>query len=71
MLKKDEIEQEGIVIESLPNAMFRVESEGKKQYLCTLSGKMRLNRIRVLPGDQVKFVITPYDPSKGRIIYRM
>jgi len=69
-MKKDGIEREGTVIESLPNTMFRVESEDKKQYLCVLSGKMRLNRIRVLRGDRVTFVITPYDSSKGRITYR-
>ena len=71
MLKKDEIEVEGIVTENLPNAMFRVDGGDKKQYLCTLSGKMRMNRIRVLPGDRVRFVVTPYDQTKGRIVYRV
>lgn len=70
MLKKDEVELEGIVVESLPNTTFRVETADQKQYLCTLSGKMRMNRIRVLPGDKVKFVVTPYDPARGRIVYR-
>jgi len=70
MLKKDEKEVEGVVLENLPNATFRVETEDKKLYLCTLSGKMRMNRIRVLPGDVVRFVVTPYDLSKGRIVYR-
>ncbi len=70
MLKKDEIEIEGIVTENLPNTTFRVETADKKQYFCTLSGKMRMNRIRILPGDRVKMVITPYDPARGRIVYR-
>lgn len=71
MLKKDEIEVEGVVIENLPNTTFRVEAVDGKQYLCTLSGKMRMNRIRILPGDKVKFVVTPYDQTKGRIVYRL
>lgn len=70
MLKKDEIEVEGIVTENLPNTAFRVETADHKQYLCSLSGKMRMNRIRILPGDKVKFVITPYDQERGRIVYR-
>lgn len=70
MLKKDEIEIEGIVSENLPNTTFRVEGPDKKEYLCTLSGKMRMNRIRILPGDKVKFVVTPYDAERGRIVYR-
>jgi len=71
MLKKNEIELEGVVLENLPNTMFKVETPDKKIYLCSLSGKMRMNRIRILPGDRVKFVITPYDPAKGRIVYRI
>ncbi len=71
MLKKDEIEVEGIVLENLPNATFRVEREGGQRYFCILSGKMRINHIRILPGDRVRFVVTPYDETKGRIIYRM
>lgn len=71
MLKKDEIELEGVVLENLPNTTFRVEMEDKGQCLCTLSGKMRINRIRILPGDRVRFVITPYDKARGRIVYRM
>ena len=70
MLKKDEVELEGIVIENLPNTTFRVETPDKRQFLCTLSGRMRMNRIRILPGDWVKFVVTPYDPTRGRIVYR-
>lgn len=71
MLKKNEVEIEGVVLENLPNATFRVEHEGGKQCLCTLSGKMRMNHIRILPGDRVKFVVTPYDQMRGRIVYRM
>ncbi|PIV01545.1 translation initiation factor IF-1 [Candidatus Shapirobacteria bacterium CG03_land_8_20_14_0_80_39_12] len=70
MLKKDEIEIEGIVSEKLPNTTFKVEGLDKREYRCTLSGKMRMNRIRILPGDKVKFVVTPYDAEKGRIVYR-
>jgi translation initiation factor IF-1 len=71
MLKTDETELEGVVLENLPNTTFRVETADGKQYLCTLAGKMRMNRIRILPGDRVKFVVTPYDPVKGRIVYRL
>jgi len=71
MLKKGEIELEGVVLENLPNATFKVEGVDKKEYLCTLSGKMRINHIRILPGDRVKFILTPYDLSRGRINYRM
>ena len=71
MLKKDEIEIEGIVSENLPNTTFRVSGADNKEYLCTLSGKMRMNRIRILPGDKVKLVITPYDAERGRIVYRI
>jgi translation initiation factor IF-1 len=70
MLKKDEVELEGVVIENLPNTTFRVETSDKRLFLCTLSGRMRMNRIRILPGDWVKFVVTPYDPVRGRIVYR-
>ena len=69
---KDEI-IEGVVLEALPNAMFRVqvdESEDKI-LLCHLSGKMRLHRIRVLPGDRVRVQTTSYDDTKGRIVYRI
>lgn len=70
MLKKDEIEVEGIITENLPNTMFRVKTADNRGFLCTLSGKMRMHHIRVLPGDKVKFVVTPYDPEKGRIVFR-
>lgn len=71
MLKKDEKELEGIVIENLPNTTFRVESADNIECLCTMSGKMRMNHIRILPGDKVRFVLTPYDQTKGRIVYRI
>ncbi|HUV72542.1 MAG TPA: translation initiation factor IF-1 [Clostridia bacterium] len=71
MLKKGEEEKEGVVIENLPNTTFRVEAADGRQYLCSLSGKMRMYRIRILPGDRVKFVTTPYDPTRGRIVYRL
>lgn len=71
MNNKEEIELEGIVLENLPNTTFRVETADGKVVLCTLSGKMRMNRIKILPGDRVKFVITPYDQTKGRIVYRL
>ncbi len=65
------IELEGVVIESLPNTVFRVELQAGQTVLGHLSGKMRLNRIRVLPGDKVLLEVTPYDLSKGRIIRRL
>jgi len=71
MLKKDETEIEGVVTENLPNTTFRVQTGDDRQCLCTLSGKMRMNHIRILPGDRVKLVMTPYDQTKGRIIYRL
>jgi translation initiation factor IF-1 len=63
--------KEGIVIESLPNTTFRVELEGGQRVLCHLSGKMRINRIKVLPGDKVRLVTTPYDEARGRIVYKL
>ena len=71
-MKDENTEQiEGQVVEALPNATFRVQIEGDKLLLCHLSGKMRINRIRVLPGDRVRIQTTPYDDSKGRITYRI
>ncbi len=62
---------QGEIIEALPNIMFRVKLEGEERViLCHLAGKMRLNHIRVLPGDKVKVEMSPYDETKGRIIYR-
>jgi translation initiation factor IF-1 len=70
MSKEEVIELEGIVLENLPNAMFRVELENKHVILTHISGKMRMNYIRILPGDKVKVELTPYDLTKGRITYR-
>ena len=70
MAKKDNIEVEGEVIESLPNAMFRVELPNKHEVLAHVSGKMRMHFIRVLPGDKVLVEISPYDLTRGRITFR-
>jgi len=69
-MAKDVIETEGIVVEPLPNAMFRVELENGYQILAHISGKMRMHYIRILPGDKVQVEISPYDLTKGRIVYR-
>lgn len=71
MAKTQPIIAEGVVIEALPNAMFRVELENGHIILCVASGKMRKNYIKVIVGDSVKVEITPYDLSKGRIITRL
>ena len=68
--KDDIVKVEGIVRETLPNAMFRVELEGGHEVLGHVSGKMRMNYIRILPGDKVTVEISPYDLSKGRITFR-
>ncbi len=68
--KQDAIELEGTVVEPLPNAMFNVELENGKTILCTISGKIRMNYIRILPGDRVVVEISPYDLTRGRITYR-
>ncbi len=68
--KEDTIEVTGVVLESLPNAMFRVELENKHQVLAHVSGKMRKNFIRILTGDRVLVELSPYDLSRGRITYR-
>jgi len=70
MSKTDVIEIEGTVIEKLPNAMFRVELENGHKVLGHISGKLRLNYIRILPGDKVTLEMSPYDLTKGRIIWR-
>lgn len=70
MAKEDMIEVEGTVIEALPNAMFQVELENGHQVLAHISGKLRMNYIRILPGDKVTLEMSPYDLSKGRIIWR-
>jgi translation initiation factor IF-1 len=62
---------EGTVLEALPNTMFRVELEDGRKLLCHLAGKMRMYRIRIMPGDKVKVETTPYDEKKGRIVYRL
>jgi translation initiation factor IF-1 len=68
--KEDAIVLEGTVVEPLPNAMFRVELENGHKVLAHSSGKMRMHRIRILPGDKVQVEITPYDLNRGRITYR-
>ena len=70
MVKKEAIEVEGTVLESLPNAMFRVELANGHKVLAHISGKIRLHYIRILPGDKVLVELSPYDLSRGRIIYR-
>lgn len=71
MAHQGSVEVEGIVKESLPNTLFRVELENGAIVLCHLSGKMRMNFIKILPGDKVRVEMTPYDKTKGRITYRM
>ena len=70
MPKEDHIEMEGIVTESLPNTMFRVELDNGHEILAHISGKMRKNYIRILTGDRVTVELTPYDLNKGRITFR-
>ena len=70
MAKEDLIEFNGVVAELLPNAMFRVELENKHQVLAHVSGRMRKNFIRILPGDKVAVELSPYDLTRGRIVYR-
>ena len=70
MAKEDHIEMQGTVVETLPNTMFRVELENGHVITAHISGKMRKHYIRILRGDQVTVEMTPYDLSKGRIIYR-
>lgn len=70
MSKQASIEQDGTITEALSNAMFRVELENGHQVIAHISGKMRMNYIKILPGDRVKLEMSPYDLSKGRIVYR-
>ncbi|MBI4201245.1 MAG: translation initiation factor IF-1 [Chloroflexi bacterium] len=70
MAKKETIEVEGTVVESLPNAMFRVELANGHKVLAYVSGKMRMHFIRVLPGDRVLVELSPYDLSRGRVTFR-
>ena len=70
MAKEDVIEVEGIVVEAMPNATFKVEIQGGHILLAHISGKLRMNFIRILPGDKVTVEMSPYDLSKGRITWR-
>ncbi len=70
MSKEDVIEMQGEVVENLPNATFRVKLENGHQVLGHISGKMRMHYIRILPGDKVTVQLTPYDLTKGRIVFR-
>ena len=70
MAKQASIEQDGTIVEALSNAMFRVELENGHQVVAHISGKMRMHYIKILPGDKVKLEMSPYDLSKGRIVYR-
>jgi translation initiation factor IF-1 len=70
MAKQTSIEQDGTIIEALSNAMFRVELQNGHEVIAHISGKMRMNYIKILPGDRVKLEMSPYDLSKARIVYR-
>ena len=70
-MAKDVIELEGTMLEAMPNAMFRVKLENDHEILAHISGKIRKNFIRILPGDKVKVEMTPYDLSRGRITFRL
>ena len=70
MSKQDMLELEGVVVESLPNAIFQVELENGHKVLAHISGKLRMNYIRILPGDKVTVEVSPYDLTKGRITWR-
>ncbi len=70
MPKQSSIEQEGVIVETLPNAMFKVELENGHVILAHISGKMRMHYIKILPGDRVKVEMSPYDLTKGRISFR-
>ncbi len=69
--KEKGIVMEGEVVEALPNGMFRVKLEGGHEVLAHISGKMRINFIRILPGDRVRVELSPYDLTRGRIVYRL
>ena len=70
MAKQKHIEQDGVIVEALSNAMFRVELENWHVLIAHISGKMRMHYIKLLPGDKVKLELSPYDLSKGRITFR-
>lgn len=69
-MKKEKIRKFGIVLEALPSTNFRVRLENGKEILCHLAGKLRIYRIRILPGDKVTVEMSPYDDERGRIVYR-
>ncbi len=71
MAKQNSIEQNGVITENLSNSMFRVELENGVEILCHISGKIRINNIRLLTGDKVKVEMSPYDLTKGRIVTRL
>ena len=70
MAKQDAIEQDGTIVEALSNAMFRVELENGVPIIAHISGKMRMHYIKILPGDKVKVEMSPYDLTKGRLVFR-
>ncbi|ABG60380.1 translation initiation factor IF-1 [Cytophaga hutchinsonii] len=70
MSKQSSIEQDGKILEALSNAMFRVELSNGHQVIAHISGKMRMNYIKILPGDKVRMEMSPYDLTKGRIVFR-
>ena len=70
MAKQKHIEQDGVIVEALSNAMFRVELENGHVLIAHISGKMRMHYIKILPGDKVRVEMSPYDLSKGRIVFR-
>jgi translation initiation factor IF-1 len=70
MAKEDAIQAQGTVLETLPNAMFKVELENGHRVLAHISGKMRMHYIKILPGDKVQVELSPYDLTRGRIVYR-
>lgn len=70
-MKQDKTFEEGVVTEALPNTLFRIDLEGGRSILGHLSGKMRINHIKVLTGDRVRVEMSPYDATKGRIVLRM
>ena len=70
MTKEDKIEVEGSILEALPNAMFRVQIPQGKVVLAHISGKMRMHYIKILPGDKVRLELSPYDLTRGRIVFR-
>lgn len=70
-MKKEKMYQEGVVLENLPSALFKVKLDDGREILAHLSGKMRLHHIKVLPGDRVRMEMTPYDETKGRIVHRL